>query len=373
MRRAASLAHRRLERRSIVNGLPSTASRRLRSARVRDLGRAGDERDRDRRLARAALGDERVAALVVRVDVEQRRRRRPPARAARARRRACPPRAPRSRRARDSPCRAAESTARRRRRGRRVAVDPPIATRQRVYSGPYPDRPPCARYHSEDGKGLRAARGRSCGRGGHERRCRRLAAPDSSVPAPGVARVPARARPARAAEAAADERARPTRLSRAASVVSRPSSSMLSKRPGEIFEPVTATRIGWNACRGFRPSSSAAARSAVSIASAVNGSSVGERRRAPPRASAPPPSSSAGSGSTSSKKKPANAGELAEPRDLLLHERRRPRDAARRPSRSRARRARGRARARTPAAGARGGRRRSSSRASRSRTAPGSG
>ena len=39
-----------------------------------------------------------------------------------------------------------------------------------------------------------------------------------------------------------------------ASVVSRPSSSMLSNRPGETFEPVTATRIGWNACRGFSPS-----------------------------------------------------------------------------------------------------------------------
>ena len=34
---------------------------------------------------------------------------------------------------------------------------------------------------------------------------------------------------------------------------------MLSNRPGETFEPVTATRIGWNACRGFRPSRSASA------------------------------------------------------------------------------------------------------------------
>ena len=48
---------------------------------------------------------------------------------------------------------------------------------------------------------------------------------------------------------------------------------MLSKSPGEIFEPVTATRTGWKACRGFRPSPSAAARSAASIDSAVNGSS----------------------------------------------------------------------------------------------------
>ena len=27
---------------------------------------------------------------------------------------------------------------------------------------------------------------------------------------------------------------------------------MLSNRPGEIFEPVTATRIGWNAWREFQ-------------------------------------------------------------------------------------------------------------------------
>ena len=50
-----------------------------------------------------------------------------------------------------------------------------------------------------------------------------------------------------------------------ASDSSRPSSSRLSKSPGETFEPVTASRIGANAWRGFWPSRSASARSASSI------------------------------------------------------------------------------------------------------------
>ena len=160
-------------------------------------------------------------------------------------------------------------------------------------------------------------------------------------------------------------------LSRA-SVFSRPSSSMLSNRPGETFEPVTATRIGWKPCRGFRPSRSATPRSAASIASAVNGSTLGERRRAPPRARRAAVELGR-IGLDVVEEEAGERGELAEPRDLLLHERRRLARRAPRPSRSPARRARatsacGVAR---PAA-ARAGTRRSSSRASRSRTAPGS-
>ena len=55
---------------------------------------------------------------------------------------------------------------------------------------------------------------------------------------------------------------------------------MLSKRPGETFDPVTATRIGWNASRGFSSSCSATARSDCSIASAVNGSAASTARSA---------------------------------------------------------------------------------------------
>ena len=43
---------------------------------------------------------------------------------------------------------------------------------------------------------------------------------------------------------------------------------MLSKRPGETFEPVTATRIGLEGLPRLQAEPSAAARSAVSIASA---------------------------------------------------------------------------------------------------------
>ena len=82
------------------------------------------------------------------------------------------------------------------------------------------------------------------------------------------------------------------------SVVSRPSSSMLSNSPGEILEPVTATRIGWNAWRGFRSSRSAASRRAASIAAA---SKVSRDVSASSAAASigVPPSSSAASGSTS--------------------------------------------------------------------------
>src|SRR6478672_2591152 len=82
---------------------------------------------------------------------------------------------------------------------------------------------------------------------------------------------------------------------------------MLSNRPGETFDPVTATRTGWKACRGFRPSASAAARNDASIAAASNGS-----REA--------------SVSSVAEKEAREAGELGQPRDLLLHERCRLRD-----------------------------------------------
>src|SRR5215217_759042 len=84
-----------------------------------------------------------------------------------------------------------------------------------------------------------------------------------------------------------------------------PSSSRLSNSPGETLDPVTATRIGWNALRGESSSSSASERNVASIRSAVNGSTPSSAAAARPRTS---PSSSAGSGSTSWKKKPANSG-----------------------------------------------------------------
>ena len=104
---------------------------------------------------------------------------------------------------------------------------------------------------------------------------------------------------------------------------------MLSNRPGETVEPVTATRIGWNACRGFWPTRSARSRSACSIASAVNGST--------------PASVSSAAASTSGRaslgfhrfcvvavpaleQEAGEVGELAEPLDLLLDERRRSAD-----------------------------------------------
>src|SRR5262249_37067004 len=85
------------------------------------------------------------------------------------------------------------------------------------------------------------------------------------------------------------------------SVVSRPSSPMLWKRPGAPLEPVTASLIGWNPCRGFRPSLSSTVRSSDSIASAVNGSRSASASRAAATTS-PSPSTSA---STSWKRNPA--------------------------------------------------------------------
>ena len=94
---------------------------------------------------------------------------------------------------------------------------------------------------------------------------------------------------------------------------------MLSKRPGETFEPVTATRIGWNASRGFSSRRSASARSDASIASAVNGS---VSRSASCAASRATPSRSAWSGLDGAEEEAGELGELAERRDLLLNERR---------------------------------------------------
>src|SRR5206468_12770922 len=79
--------------------------------------------------------------------------------------------------------------------------------------------------------------------GGHyEGGSSRSPAADDAVPAPSLAGVSTGARPARPTAADA---AYPALALRRASVRSRPRSSMLSKRPGETFEPVTATRIGW--------------------------------------------------------------------------------------------------------------------------------
>ena len=98
---------------------------------------------------------------------------------------------------------------------------------------------------------------------------------------------------------------------------------MLSKRPGETFEPVTATRIGWNASRGFSSRRSASSRSRASIVSAVNGST-----------SASAGSASLENGAVEERRVGLDvveeeAGELrvlAEGRDLLLDERRRSAD-----------------------------------------------
>ena len=98
-----------------------------------------------------------------------------------------------------------------------------------------------------------------------------------------------------------------------------------------------------------------------------------DRRRAPP-----PPrrgsraSSSAGSGSTSWNRKPGEARELAEPPDLLLHDRRGRAHALLGPVDALLAQVADEARPRTRPARARAGRRRSSSRASRSRRSPGS-
>ena len=81
---------------------------------------------------------------------------------------------------------------------------------------------------------------------------------------------------------------------------------MLSKRPGEIFEPVTAIRIGWKPCRGFSPSSlehraqrrlDRLRRERLELGERVaRRRDDRRRRRRAPR------------GSTSWKRKPANAG-----------------------------------------------------------------
>ena len=98
---------------------------------------------------------------------------------------------------------------------------------------------------------------------------------------------------------------------------------MLSKRPGETFDPVTATRIGANASRGFSSSRSATARSACSIASAVNGSAslepacAASQGRFRPRAPV---------GLDVLEEEAREPGVLAERRDLLLDERDRPPD-----------------------------------------------
>src|SRR5271157_5787664 len=55
-----------------------------------------------------------------------------------------------------------------------------------------------------------------------------------------------------------------------ASVVSRPSTSSVSNNGGAFLRPQTATRMGWNICPAFRPSSCAAARRAWSSGSCLN-------------------------------------------------------------------------------------------------------
>ena len=66
-----------------------------------------------------------------------------------------------------------------------------------------------------------------------------------------------------------------------ASDSSRPSSSRLSYRPGEIREPVTATRRGGYTVLGFSPSSSHSPFNATSIVSAAQGSTPLSARTQP--------------------------------------------------------------------------------------------
>ena len=220
------------------------------------------------------------------------------------------------------------------------------------------------------------------GRSRRSRRRRGLRRPGAAV-----ARVPARAlrrtrvrrrrrdrhlagldrRDARRRRVGASSTGRRRRASRA-SDFSLPSSSRLSNSPGEIFEPVIASRIGWNAVRGFSPSSSASARSSSSRRVASHGSTGSQAlvaRAWQIRGSAP-------SGADVLEEEADEVRVLRELLDLLLHERHGRVHALSAASRCRARRATCRASGRTrPAAGC-AGRRRSASRASCSRTSPGS-
>src|SRR5207237_240287 len=100
--------------------------------------------------------------------------------------------------------------------------------------------------------------------------------------------------------------AAPAELSRRR-VSSLPRSSMLSKSPGETFEPVTATRIGSNALRGESSSRSARPRRAASISGAAKGSTRSSSSCAAVTIGALPLRSE-GSGLTSRKRKPAKSG-----------------------------------------------------------------
>ena len=111
---------------------------------------------------------------------------------------------------------------------------------------------------------------------------------------------------------------------------------MLSNSPGETFEPVTAIRMGWNACRGFWPSRSASPRSACL-------DRLGRRTARRVRSAS---SAAARIARVQLRRVVAVAAleeeagvlrELAEPLDLLLHERRGRSDARPRASRSPAR------------------------------------
>ena len=73
--------------------------------------------------------------------------------------------------------------------------------------------------------------------------------------------------------ARAHRRSAPARLSR-------PTRATVSKMPGEIVVPVSATRSGWNTCLAFIPDRSTAARSAGSTVSGVHGAGTAARRRA---------------------------------------------------------------------------------------------
>src|SRR5260370_20091508 len=118
-----------------------------------------------------------------------------------------------------------------------MCLAPPVATRQQCTHACRTPMGGAAVHPLANGKGRRHEQAR--GPGGHDER-RDLTGALDAVSTARMARVPARAGPARAGQAATYETAA---LSRA-TVVSRPSSSMLSKRPGDTFDPVTATRIG---------------------------------------------------------------------------------------------------------------------------------
>ena len=251
-----------------------------------------------------------------------------------------PPRGPRARRARDSPCTAAGSTARRRRPGRRRRVPPCRASPPSLTGGREPvrtQRSPATVYYFEMAE--RAPRSPT----------RRAAAPGEPTAGLPLPTQRFRRQAWLAFQRALDPLAPPKplppaaapRRSRRLSVTSRPSSSMLSNSPGEIFEPVTATPDRLERLRAA--SGRARPRRAQRRLDRRRRRTARARQRLLGRASiGPPPSRAAGSGSRRRRGNPRSRGTPPAARSSPARAAPRAR-RARRPSRSRSRRARARA------------------------------